>query len=303
MMESLTGAKNWDVPLVSIVTPSYNMARYLPETIDSVLGQNYPNLEYLVVDGGSTDGSLEILKRYGHRLRFTSAPDRGPSDAVYKGFRAASGEILGWVNADDTLLSGAIHTAVRYLIDSPKTDVIYGEGRWIAEDGSFIGRYPSLPFDAKILERNCFICQPAAFFRASAYRNCPLDPEVNISFDYDLWIRMAKAGVTFQFVPEYMANSRIHSGSKTVYERTKVFHASMGMLKRHYGYVPLPWIVGYTCFRLDGRDQVLQPMQLSIWKYLASFPVGLWYNPRAPLRFLREWVYQPFDTVRRRRRS
>src|SRR5580698_8265824 len=102
-------------PLVSIVTPSYNMATYLPETIESVLNQDYPRLEYIVMDAGSTDGSLEILERYRGRLSYTSAPDRGPSDAAFQGFRRASGDILAWVNADDTLLPGAVPVAVRYL--------------------------------------------------------------------------------------------------------------------------------------------------------------------------------------------
>jgi hypothetical protein len=159
---------------------------------------------------------------------------------------------------------------------------------------------PSLPFDARVLESDCFICQPAAFIRAAAYRRCELDPHVNWSFDYDLWIRMAKAGVRFAFFPEYLANSRIHRGSKTIYERGKVFEYSMALLKRHYGYVPLSWIAGYTAFRIDGRDQFFQPMRPSVWKYLASLPVGLWYNRGAPLRFVREWTAKPVELALRR---
>jgi glycosyltransferase involved in cell wall biosynthesis len=280
-------------PLVSVVTPSYNMAEYLPLTVESVLGQDYPRIEYIVVDGGSTDGSLEILKGYGDRLTYTSAKDRGPSDAVFQGFRRAHGDILLWVNTDDTLLPGAIRRAVEYLTGHPDVDVVYGEGWWIDEKGAVISRYPSLPFDAKTLESDCFICQPAAFLRASSYRRCELDPAVNWSFDYDLWIRMAKAGMRFAFIPEYLANSRLHHGSKTVYERGKVFEYSMAMLKRHYGYVPLSWVVGYTAYRLDGRDQMFQPLRLTPWKYLASLPVGLWQNRRSPVRFAAEWAWKP----------
>lgn len=279
-----------DLPLVSIVTPCYNMAKYLPETIESVLTQDYPHIEYIVVDGGSTDGSLEILKRYKDRLRYVSGPDRGPSDAAYQGFRQAQGEILAWLNADDSYLPGAVHTAAEYLQSHPTTDVVYGEGWWIDESGAIISRYPTLPFDAKILERDCFICQPAAFVRASAYRRCELDPEVNRSFDYDLWIRMAKAGFRFASIPEYLARSRMHAGAKTIYEREAVFHASMSLLKRHYGYIPLPWIFGYTAYRLDHRDQFFAPLRYSAWKYLASLPVGLWYNRSKPLRFMGEWL-------------
>lgn len=279
-----------DLPLVSIVTPSYNMARYLPETIESVLSQDYPRIEYFVIDGGSTDATPEIASRYGDRLRYVTGTDLGPSDAAYQGFRQAHGEILAWLNADDSYLPGAIRTAVDYLTAHPDVDVVYGEGWWIDENGNVISRYPTLPFDARVLERDCFICQPAAFVRASAYRRCELDPNINRSFDYDLWIRMTKAGLRFASIPDYLANSRMHGGAKTIYERDIVFQASMNLLKRHYGYIPLSWIFGYTAYRLDHRDQFFEPIRYSAWKYLASLPVGLWYNRRKPLRFFGEWL-------------
>jgi len=276
------------------------MAGYLTEAIESVLSQDYPRIEYIVVDGGSTDATLEILERYKDRLKYTSGPDAGPSDAAFQGLQRARGEILTWLNADDSLLPGAVRTAVDYLRTHPETDVVYGEGWWIDEDGAVISRYPTLSFDAKVLERDCFICQPAAFVRAAAYRRTPLDPKVERSFDYDLWIRMAKAGCRFDSIPEYLANSRMHRGAKTIYEREEVFQASMQLLRRHYGYVPLSWIVGYTTYRMDHRDQFFQPMQYSAWKYLASLPVGLWYNRRKPLRFFGEWFGKGARELRRR---
>jgi len=127
-------------PYSSIVTPCFNMAKYLPEAIESVLRQNYPRIEYIVIDGGSKDGTLDILERYKDRLRYVSGPDRGPSDATYKGLRQAHGEVLGWLNADDSYLPGAIRKAVEYFQTHPATDVIYGEGWWIDETGATIGR-------------------------------------------------------------------------------------------------------------------------------------------------------------------
>jgi glycosyltransferase involved in cell wall biosynthesis len=287
-------------PLVSIVTPSYNMARYLPEAIESILSQDYPRLEYIVVDGGSTDRSLEILRSYGDRLRLITGKDKGPSEAAWRGFREATGEIFVWLNADDLFLPGAVRTAAGYLQSHPAVDAVYGEGYWIDEAGKTISRYPTRPWDPKILELDCFICQPAAFLRASSYRRCELDPDVNRSFDYDLWIRMAKQGFRFDSIPDYLANSRMHSGAKTILERDAVFDASIQLLKRHYGYVPMAWIFSYTAYRMDRRDQFFQPLQPSVHKYLASLPMGLRLNSTRPFRFLREWLAAPFSAIRRR---
>jgi glycosyltransferase involved in cell wall biosynthesis len=287
-------------PLVSIVTPLYNMAQHLPATIESVLSQNYPRIEYIVVDGGSTDGSLEILERYQDRLRWFTGKDKGPSDAAHRGFVEARGEVLAWLNADDVYLPGAVRTGVEYLATHPDVDVVYGEASWIDDKGAVIRRYPTLPFDPKVLERDCFICQPAAFIRASSYKRCGLDPDINASFDYDLWIRMAKHNFRFASIPEYLAGSRMHGGAKTFYQRADVFHASMRLLKRHYGYIPFPWIFGYTAYRMDRRDQFFQPLEPSLLKYLASLPVGLWLNPAKPFRVLGEWLCAPVAYFRRR---
>lgn len=288
------------LPLVSIVTPSFNMEGYLRRTIESVLSQDYPNIEYIVMDGGSTDGTIEILKSYGDRLQYFSEPDKGPSDAVHKGFLRAHGDIFAWLGADDIYLPGAVRTGVEALMAHPEIDVVYGEGNWIDEHDAVIRRYPTLPFDPKDLEWDCFICQPASFMRASAYRRCGLDPDVNFSFDYDLWIRMAKAGIRFQMIPQYLAGSRMHQGAKTINERQTVFDASMALLQRHYSYIPFSWAFGYAAFRHDARDQFFQPMKYSLRNYLASLPVGLRLNPTKRGRFLRDWLAAPFRAIGRR---
>ena len=288
------------LPLVSIVTPSLNMAQYLPNAIESVLSQDYPRIEYIVVDGGSTDATAEILQAHSGRLRLFTGKDKGPSDAAHRGFREATGEIFAWLNADDTYLPGAIRTGVEYLLDNPEVDVVYGEGNWIDEQGAVIRRYPTLPFNAETLERDCFICQPASFIRASSYRCCGLDPDINRSFDYDLWIRMAKLNFRFASIPQYLANSRMHSGAKTISERDEIFHASMGLLMRHYGYIPFPWVFGYTAYSVDHRDQFFKPLRPSLGKYFASLPIGLRLNPTHRFHFLCEWLAAPWVGLKRR---
>jgi glycosyltransferase involved in cell wall biosynthesis len=288
------------LPLVSIVTPSFNMEGYLPRTIESVLSQDYPNIEYIVMDGGSTDGTIEILKSYGGRLQYFSEPDKGPSDAVHKGLQRAHGDIFAWIGADDIYVPGAVRTGVEALMARPEIDVVYGEGNWIDEHDAVIRRYPTLPFDPKDLEWDCFICQPASFMRASAYRRCGLDPDVNFSFDYDLWIRMAKQGIRFEMIPQYLAGSRMHQGAKTINERKTVFDASMALLRRHYGYIPFSWAFGYAAFGNDARDQFFQPMKYSLRNYLASLPTGLRLNPTKRARFLGDWLAAPFRAIGRR---
>ena len=289
-----------DPPLVSIVTPAYNAAKFLPETLESVLSQNYPLIEYIVADGGSTDGTVDLLERFSTRIRYFTGPDGGPSDAIHKGFLQARGDIFAWLNADDIYLPGAVRTAAEFLAAHPEIDVVYGEGRWIDEAGKTLGRYPTLPFDSNLLARTCFICQPAAFFRASAYRRCSLDPAVKLPFDYDLWIRMARQGLRFTAIQQYLACTRMHSGALTLHRRDEALRRSMELLKRHYDYIPLPWVFGYTAYLADGRDQFFEPLRPSIRTYFATLPAGFRYNPHRRLRFLGEWLTTPFQAIARR---
>src|SRR5438128_8552250 len=129
------------LPLVSIVTPSYNQGRFIEDTIRSVLAQDYPNLEYIVVDGGSTDHTLDVLRRYEGRLRWVSEPDRGQSEAINKGFRMARGEIVSWLNSDDTYVPGAIGKAVAHLGARPEVVMVYGEGYLLDEGGRVTRRF------------------------------------------------------------------------------------------------------------------------------------------------------------------
>ncbi|MGB8212303.1 MAG: glycosyltransferase family 2 protein [Anaerolineales bacterium] len=205
-------------PLVSIVTPSFNQARYLESTIRSVLDQDYPNLEYILVDGGSSDGSEEIIRCYADRLAWwVSEKDRGQTDAINKGFSHAKGEILAWLNSDDTYEPHAISEAVSFLHTHPEVGLLYGNANFIDENGQVIGRFPAAQTDYKRLRRGyVHIPQQASFWRADLWRKVgPLDPSFYFAMDYDLWVRLA-ALAPVQYVPRLWANFRLHTQGKTI---------------------------------------------------------------------------------------
>jgi glycosyltransferase involved in cell wall biosynthesis len=205
-------------PLVSIITPSFNQARYLESTIHSVLDQDYPNLEYIIVDGGSQDGSAEIIRGFSDRLAWwVSEKDRGQTDAINKGFARAKGEILAWLNSDDTYQPHAIAEAVGYLRDWPEVGLIYGDANFIDENGRVIGRFPAAQTDYRRLRQGyVHIPQQASFWRANLWRKVgPLDPSFYFAMDYDLWVRLA-ALAPVQYTPRLWANFRLHTQGKTI---------------------------------------------------------------------------------------
>lgn len=288
-------------PLVTIVTPCLNAARFLEQTIVSVIEQDYPQIEYFVMDGGSADGTLDILHKYANALHWTSAPDRGTPDAVNRGFALGKGEILGFLNADDLYHPGAISAAVRHLHQSPDAAGVYGDAWWIDENGGRIAPYPVRGFDRALLERECFICQPASFFRREAFENTGgLDPAFNLTFDYEFWLRLTRT-YTLRRIDATLADSRMHHANKTLSQRDRVFRETFKVLKRNCGYVPFQWIYGYLCFQADARDQFFEPFRPSILRYLESLPVGLWTNPGAAIRYIAEWgSVMTTDAIRRR---
>lgn len=265
------------------------MAGFIEETIASVLSQDYPDIEYIVVDGGSTDSTLEIVRRYQGHLRFVSGKDSGPADAINRGFGMARGSLLGWLNADDTYLPGAVSAAAEFLVRQRDTGGVYGDGYWTDAHGRVIGPYPTREFAAGLLERECFICQPACFFRAEVFRAIGmLNPALQYSFDYDFWIR-ASARFRFEHLAAALASSRMHSANRTLGQRRRMFEENFTVLKRHYGYVPFPWIHSYCSYLLDRRDQFYEALRPTFTKYLLSLPMGWRHNSRAIRRYTAEW--------------
>jgi len=250
-------------PLVSIITPSYNQGRYLEDTIRSVLNQDYPNLEYFVIDGGSTDGTVEILKKYQDRLLWISEKDRGQADAINKGFCMAQGAILGWLNSDDIYEPEAIRKIAQYFQTHPDVALVYGEGHHVDAQGRHLGRYPTEPFDVQRLQETCFICQPTVFFRAEVFREVgPLDANLLYCPDYEYWLRVAKR-FRIDFLNEHLADSRLHGDTKPLSQRVKVHEEILRVVKRHCGRVPVRWLVAYAYFYLMEK---LQPNLVGISK-------------------------------------
>lgn len=221
------------LPLVSIITPSFNQARYLESTIRSVLEQDYLAIEYIIVDGGSADGSAEIIRRFSDRLTWwVSEKDRGQTDAINKGFARAKGEILAWLNSDDTYQPHAITEAVNFLRDQPKVGLVYGDANFIDENGRVIGRFPAAQTDYRRLRQGyVHIPQQASFWRADLWRQVgPLDPSFYFAMDYDLWVRLA-ALAPVQYTPRLWANFRLHSQGKTIAADARCWDE---MLKVHF---------------------------------------------------------------------
>jgi glycosyltransferase involved in cell wall biosynthesis len=204
-------------PLVSIIVPSFQQARFLRSALDSILSQEYKPMEVLVLDGGSTDGSKEILESYGDRIWFRSAPDKGQCDAINAGFRRSRGGIVAWLNSDDFYYPGAVAHAVEVLGNNPGTGMVYGEGNLVAEDGSVMWRFPeTVPFDLwRLANHSDYILQPTVFFRRRALFECGLlDEDLNWGLDWELWIRLGKR-FPFSYTDQVLAASRIYGDTKT----------------------------------------------------------------------------------------
>lgn len=210
---------------ISIVTPSYNQGQFLEETILSVLNQDYPNIEYIIIDGGSTDNSVDIIKKYADRLTYwVSEPDKGMTHALNKGFARTTGDILNWINSDDYFLPGAFRAvAEAFNSRDDRRGFVYGDVRNIRADGTILGERKMIEFDSGILRygRNLF-AQPASFFHSRVLDKIGLlDENLPFAMDYEFWIRAYNAGFAFQKIDKLLAAFRFHGESKTVGGRSR----------------------------------------------------------------------------------
>jgi glycosyltransferase involved in cell wall biosynthesis len=202
---------------ISVVTPSYNQGAYLEATLRSLLDQNYPDLEMIVIDGGSTDQSVDIIRRYAPQLSYwESEKDRGQSHALNKGFAHVHGDIWSWLNSDDLLEAGVLQRVADVFRQNPEAGVVYGDCVYVAENGeTVIEKYPVEPFSHLGLLARCFLAQPSCFFRSSMVPP-GVRGDLQYCMDYDLALRLAARGVKFHYVPEVFSRYRLHDESKSV---------------------------------------------------------------------------------------
>jgi glycosyltransferase involved in cell wall biosynthesis len=243
-------------PLFSIITPSYNQGEFLAETIESVISQSGDfRLDYVIIDGGSSDNSVEIIRHYqdaldrkqcpiacrGITLRWLSEKDRGQTDALIKGFGMAQGEILAWLNSDDTYLPGALQAATDHFCANPESALLYGDAHYCDPQGAVIGSYRTGPFDYQRLAWFNFICQPATFFRRDAFAAVGgLDGSLQFAMDLDLWIRIGSR-FSCGYLPQTLALYRLHETSKTVRDETLFQNCeeSLRLALKYFHWAPL----------------------------------------------------------------
>jgi len=278
-------------PLVSIVTPSFNQSLYIEETIKSVFTQDYPRIEYIIIDGGSIDNTLEIVKKYEDRIHWISEPDDGQADAVNKGFRMSQGEIVAWLNSDDTYCPGAIKTAVDYLLQHSDVCMIYGDGYEIDERGMVIRKFPyTQRFDLnKLIYVSDYILQPTVFMRKKSLCELDLlDTSLTWCMDWDLWIRFGKR-YKVAYIPFFFGNSRIHSNTKTALGGFRRLQEIAYVMRKHGNKRFPPGLLMY------GYDTLVTVIRT---RFPLLYNLGLKYLLHLLKYFGRKVIYRSQDAFR-----
>lgn len=210
--------KNTEKLLFSVVTPSYNQGDFIKETIDSIKKQDYGNIEHIIIDGKSTDNTLDILKSYGDSITWISEEDNGQTDAINKGLKLTNGDIVAYLNSDDIYLPGTISHVVKMFNNNPEVEFIYGDFHAIDADSNIIDKIKTIPFDSNILLYDAnFISQPASFYRKSLIDKIGLfDDKLHYLMDYEFFLRAAKRKINFKLAKRYLSAIRYHGNCKTL---------------------------------------------------------------------------------------
>jgi len=245
--------RNASFPLVSVITPSYNQGRFIERTIRSVLNQGWPDLEYIVVDGASTDGTPEIVRRYERYLSFwVSEPDRGQTDAIIKGLGRATGDYVTWVCSDDVLFPGSLEKMVAALEAHPEAGIVYGGVAFIDEEDRILKllSYPDMSPGQLLYEKHSTVAQPSSLIRRKTLDAAGgLDRSLSYCMDYDLWIRLLRQAGSVNLGETVLSGYRLHTLSKTVGSYRKMALEKIAVNRRytgdrfnkviraHYGYI------------------------------------------------------------------
>lgn len=233
-------------PAISVITPSFNQGRFIDRTIRSVLSQEIEELEYVVVDGGSSDQTIDILKSYGDCLQWVSEPDRGQTHAVNKGIRMTRGDVIGWLNSDDIYYPGALKAVRFFFAQHPEADILYGDADHIDALDRVLEPYYTEDWDYQRLKEICFLCQPAVFFRRRVVERVGLlDERLDYCMDYEYWLRIGR-NTPFHRLRQTLAGSRLYADNKTLGARVAVHREMNDMLRRRLGRVPAKWIFAFA---------------------------------------------------------
>ncbi len=252
---------------VSIVTPSFNQAEFLEETILSVLGQDYPYTEYIIIDGGSSDDSVDIIRQYEDQLAYwVSEPDRGQTDAINKGCRLATGDIIAYINSDDVYCPLAISKVVNYFMKSPDVSMVYGDALHIDREGALMSIVRTGEIDlVRYLSNQFYLPQPAVFFKRRVLDEIGyFDPHYNLAMDKEFWTRVLlnfKGG----YLPDFLAKLRIYTEAKSSSQKCKYLEEHLMMLD---------WVFSNTHLLCDRKDVPADIMQLRPFIYGSIFFTG-----------------------------
>jgi glycosyltransferase involved in cell wall biosynthesis len=237
--QSAPNAKNAQVGF-SVVMPSFNHARFIAEALNSLLDQRYENLEIIVVDGGSTDGTVGILRSYRDRICWISEKDDGQSDALAKGFAMATQEWLTWLNSDDVQTNNALYYVQKAIRNNPGVQVVVGQGHYIDEAGNYLRPYPTIAAGpgidvSKELFEKGYVAQPSVFFHHDAYQAVGgINPTLQFAMDYDLWVRLARNGCRFVAVTEDISGNRWYETTKTASQYLPLLADVVAVQMREY---------------------------------------------------------------------
>lgn len=288
---------------ISVVTPSFQQGRFLERTIQSVVRQSVNPVDYVICDGGSADETLEILRRYDSQIRWISELDQGQADAVNKGIAMTSGDIIAWINSDDVYYPQAFERVVQFFEANPKAVAVYGQADWINEFDAVIAPYPTRPWCYQQLTKECYLCQPAVFFRRRLVEQLGgLNTQLQYCMDYELWLRYGHEN-PFDYLPVKLAGSRVYASNKTFMGRLAAHREANNMLKNKLGYSTQKWIFGYSKLQaleasgisLIGDVKDDRALSLSFFnRFLRTVIANCWQLNRQamPVVLLKVFIYQ-----------